>query len=336
MATRPSTAAILAAARAADGKPSAEGASNGSVSRLEPIATPQPEEADAAAAAAKAESHPIGKNADASAADAPVERNGSHAAVPPSVATILSRVRGGRESVQEVRPPSITEILAKVRESVGSTSAVPPSVAGMLGEIRHGSGADRPRTAQPPQTAGKTAIAAAAKGRPSTAEILAAARKRATAGVAPASSASETTPQPASRPKTADILAAARRQGSGSASGAATSPPAAPRPKPAARPAKSEATAEAAPEAVGPGDGLQVRPRPAAEILAAVRAEATSVTNGTSADPSLPPLAEMVAALRQLDARSSRHRRQAEPVGWAGRLRRWFADDRDTHRGASI
>lgn len=333
MATRPSTAAILAAARAADGKRSV-GASRGSVSTLEPLPAPEPEEArDVEADAADSRPHAPGSNRAVDAPGAPAERGGSPA-VPPSVTTILSEVRGRREAASEVRPPSIGEILAKVREAVGGAPPAPPSVARMLGEIRGPGGGNGSRPVQPLQP-GKGVAPTVPKGRLSTAEILAAARKK-TGEASPARSAAVPPAPPAGRTKTADILAAARRQGAGSASSSPSAAPAAPRPKTAARRVESEAPPQTAPDSPPFTDGSQIRPKSAAEILATIRAEAASLSDGASVDSSLPSLTEMIAALRQLDARSLRRRCQAEPAGWAGRLRRWFSRDRDTHRGASI
>lgn len=332
MATRPSTAAILAAARAADGKRAAAGSSTGSSSVLARLPAAEPNEAGHTAGdAADSGSRPWGRDPGIDATDEPAECNGSPAIAPPSVTTILSEVRGGREGAQELGPASIREILAKVRAATGEGQLAPASIAGMLGEIRGTGGTERLQPSPVPQATGKAAPSPS-KGRPSTAEILAAARKN-TRGGAPAAGAAATT-APAGRPNTADILAAARRQGGGSAMGAVPASPAAPRPKPTSRPAKAQVGAQPA-HAPWSAEGSEIRPKSVSEILASIRTELEATFNSTEAD-SLPPLAEMVYALRQLDARSSRRRRPPEPTTLAGRLRRWFAGDSDTHRGASI
>ncbi|HEX6985696.1 MAG TPA: hypothetical protein VF170_09975 [Planctomycetaceae bacterium] len=72
-----------------------------------------------------------------------------------------------------------------------------------------------------------------------------------------------------------------------------------------------------------------------AEILGAVRAE---VAARPAIDPSLPPLNEMIAELRRLDAKRFASGRNGRTTsrGLGARLRNWFGGRSVTHQGATI
>lgn len=322
MANRPSTAAILAAARAADGR---RNGANGSNSQVAPK-PPTPAETQGVPTPPQAVAR-------LPAVELPVERNGSDAVVPPSVAAILEKVRGQREATTvDARPPSVATILDHVRGSGPRGVVNPPSMATVLEDVRRAAGGTGSRPARPAATPAvhraPTGVNAAAGRRPATADILAAARKQDGSGPSvPGAPAKASAPS-----KTAAILAAARRQGAGAATGPAA---ASPRPKPSPRPIMTGSPSAAVSPPPKESDDAAVRPNSIAKTLAAVRSAAGAGLGDPPADLTLPPLAEMVSALRQLDVGSATRVRN-RPTGWVAKLRSWFAEDRETHRGASI
>ncbi len=334
MATRPSTAAILAAARARDGK-RADSPPPASPTVASPPAKPK---GDASRSPTSASAPVFEASATPSAGNETTSeglpaQNG-HALAPASVAAILGKIRAGRElAVAEVAPPSIGDILAKVREATGGATSAPPSIGRLLDEVRRLSGTTKTLPAVPPAAVTRGVDASSPKRRPDTAAVLAAARKQGSGSTPSVGS----TPRPTgASSRTADILAAARRQGASAAQGSSAPKPTSPKPSAAPRPTKAESPGPTRGQRDTPDADSEVRPKPVAEILAAVRSGA-SAAGETSVDLTLPPLAEMVSALRRLDSRLSTPRlNAAEPVGWAGRLRRWFGGDPSTHRRASI
>jgi hypothetical protein len=331
MANRPTTAEILAAARAAANRPSTpkESASNGVA-----LAEHRPETLEAVSRGE--ETRGGGETPERMLTQAARATEGSNGASPPRMQEILAEVRSSSSSSESWRgesaPPSVAAILAEVRRICGT----------MPTESINTADAVQRANASPPTP----------KRRPSTAEILAAARNQGASSGLAASSA--TAPSGDTRPRTtAEILAAARRQGGATASSASVASSKRARTLGASSPAKKgerlqgdvpartptpvrTTTVPPGGDAVNPGvvDDAKPRPKPIDELLADVRANATA---RTVVDADLPSLPEMIAALRRLDEqRQARRNGRAGESGWRALLRRWLGHGTETRHGASI
>jgi hypothetical protein len=321
MATRPSTAEILAAARAADGKVSA-------VSQSAHAATPTAHDANAPTGTKDSRANGVSPAA------------AEHA--PPQIKTILREVQGEREQTTPtvVAPPSVQTMLQAVCGNEDDDVGVsrPASVAAMLAEVRRicGTTEKTPPHSVPtptPPIADRTTASQSARSKPgrlSTAEILAAARQQGSS----ASNGKPSSPVPAcsSAGTTQDILAAARRQGAATGaqpSGTGTrSKPKASQPVAvaASTPGVKEPTTEVA-------DDGRSRPPSMSDVLSRVREE----TQRRAASVNYPSISEMMRAMRDVDRRTSdRLVRRPDRNGWISKMKRWFADAPDTHQGASI
>lgn len=310
MATRLSTAEILAAARAA-GKNRGAPISHGQSVVADPVgevsAATAPANGQLAAAAETSQASVTNPVAGESIPADPVDNK----PVPASLSVILGKVRREREAEASTvdQPPSIAAVLQRVREAAGANSVVstnqpaasrPASIAAILDQVRGAGGAapSEPSVPRPKQAAKAASPARQSQKRPSTAEILAAARARSAAG------------------STGEATAAVERPK---------------RPKPTARPSSPVVATPASGGTVA--DDGAIRPKSVAEILAAVRraAQAAEVA-------ALPELSVMIAELRRQDAKEpGAASRSGTPAdGWASRLLRWISDHGRTHRGASI
>jgi len=317
MVTRLSTAEILAAARAADGKRS--------VATSAPVVTERTSESKAEPKTPAAENLVAARVSEAIPEDGAVG-----AAQPPTIATILQQIRQDRvtpDASPDV-PTSMNAVLAAVRSDGRPGDACPASMTAILQRVREMCGTSSPvPRAAPTVTTPASSPAKNATKKLSTAEIIAAARQN----VKPSQQAER--PAIAAKPaakatSTADILAAARRQGA--ATGDRT---AAKRSEPKARP--SVAAPQSSQPAESVADASDARPRPPAmaELLATVR----SSTQARQADIEYPPLSEMLQELRRLDRRGiSRTMSRPGADGWIARIRRWFTGTQETHQGATI
>ena len=303
MPIRLSTAEILAAARAADGKQSA--------SKPAQAAEPRTESTESAQKSPAVPSP---------AQSAPPEMAGERIS-PPAIGPILQQVRQVRGSDGPAVPTPLRSLLDAVRSN-GKTDVCPPSIAVILQRVRDVCGTSGERTS------GSTASVTNPGKSRSTAEILAAARQNKKPATITGESTAAVKPV-AKAASTADILAAARRQGAIKADGGAAARSKS-EPRSSAAPVQPSQRSE--PAAVISDDG---RPRPPAmaELLASVR----SSTLEHQAAIAYPPLAEMLNDLRRLDRRGiGRASSQRAADGLLAKVKRWFSGSRDIHQGASI
>ncbi len=345
MTRRPSTAEILAAARAADGRkpsgttstataPPSQAGVEDQIDTQEPAApTTSSDKVDKSDKVVA----PKNRRSESERPDAASVEAG--AATPPSMASILQRVRAGREGspAAAIVPPAMSRILEDVR---GDRSAPAPlSAKSILDQVRQpGSARPVPKSDSESSEAAKP-VSASSQRRMSTAEILAAARKPAGSNASPSSTDTQKTgaaeKRPSARSKTAEILAAARRQ-----DGAGPKKPGAPKAGAGAdrppRPKPPKKTSPPAAESVkGRAATSTVSPPSISEMLSAVRAVAgPQAATATT----YPPLSEMIAMLRQQDRRSTARdhtelagRRKNGSGNWLSRLQRWAGNALGTH-----
>lgn len=308
MPTRLSTAEILAAARAADGKRSA--AKPAPSPNRKPEA-PSEQEPNASAAETPTVTAPSG-------AAPPVAVAASESTQPPAISGMLQQVRQNRSPESPAAPTPVRGLLDAVRNN-GRTEVRPASMTAILQKVREICGTSPAR----PASTGNNAVSTAAK-KSSAAEILAAARQNAK----PTPATGGSTP-PAKSNSTADILAAARRQGAAKEAGVARANTE-PKPQRLADASKSPQPAKVAGDLADDG-----RPRPPAmaRLLDSVR----SSTLERQAGIEYPTLPEMLIELRRLDRRSFRHARdQRSGNGLIARIKQWLSGQHKTHQGASI
>lgn len=310
MANKLSTSEILAAARAAGGR------------------QPKPQQS-VATGKVRAEVPRSDLNDDLKVNRASELSEGEDIVRPDSMRVVLESIRESSTQVrtEEVRPPELDKILKNVRQIAGSGLPEPPSISKMLCGVREESGDSRPKTSSnsTPRPEAKVATRVMT-GRPSTAEILAAARKSASPSSNSRPIPSSTKGKPGQARSTVDILAAARKQGAGTGS---------------SHPMKKESAATAQKEFVRANAATSIAtviegpaPVAVADVLQAVRKEAA---DHQVYAPPLPPLAEMIRELRRIELRpDTRRPNEAEQAGWTVRFQRWFHRVDGTHQGASI
>lgn len=249
---------------------------------------------------------------------------------PDSMRMLLERVRetSNVAPIEELRPAALGEVLKDVRRLAGTGLPEPRSMSKILLQVRQETGSS-PLTASSTQGVRleKKPVDRPALGRPSTAEILAAARKPVSEKPDPRPVPSASNRKAGSGPSTADILAAARKQGAVSAADRPDRPlNSHTAKKPSVRAAKS--IPDVATAVRGPA------PVAISEVLQAVRREAAGQQ---ALAPPLPPLAEMVRELRLMAHRPVARRGDvAEKEGWTNRFQRWLNRVNGTHQGASI
>lgn len=282
MPNRLSTAEILAAARAADGK--RRGAASTAATKRSKVAAGNSQDGGGGVAIQEIEEasprEPVviaASNGHASVAPpqtalmiAAIRSQPNGTALvhpfPPSVATMLASIHSQPNGVAAPAsiPPSVATMFAAIRgeDCHRSAPAAPLSVAGMLADVR---GVAQPipiarntHTGEDSQLDSPPAVNGKPHGR--TTDILAAARRQGAVGSG--KSLEKPTRKPASA--TADILAAARRQGAAGAS----------------KPSGNSRKKAASPAAL---NGSQPPKRTTADILAAARNQGAA--KGTSRTP---------------------------------------------------
>lgn len=326
MALRPTTAEILAAARAAGSRSAPAAAASTS---------------DAAGVGTVTLEPPVTQERHTQVpAPAPPSINGDRtAAVPPSIGSILRDVKVGREGSTAVAavPPAVMSMLAQIRGTQAGTKPTPPSMAKILADMRHACGTTAAVPALPAETAPPASVTAP-KRRPSTSEILAATRKKASGAASEPPATLHARSHDPAPPKTSSILEAAQRQG-GAGSAGTVAPTAGDVSRFKVAPAITAKSDGTGLKSVGEASRA-ARPKAIADVLAAARA-AVAGEPDSFAETSFPPLRDMVAELRQSDRRRSTQirRGQQEPIENAGllaRFRRWVSSAFGTHQGASI